>query len=239
MSLNLFAVECRDVVFKYMNVPFPEESVDPTFQIASIYSFHTYGKFSESSCSVISSTCTNSIGFGLFSKARNAAEILADNGRSDMDIYISEFNCYAQRTTENVNHAFFAGKHVMDEPSTASCLSSQYASILMRGSKVKSMSLHKLVQNRVTSSPSKVGKNGILYGNTVRIPFDISGSTKAAEIYRLLLAGSLRQDGSGGGIPVLKVNSTSHDFDKSKSRVTAWAVKDTRNLQSKVRKVYT
>ena len=144
-----------------------------------------------------------------------------------MDIHITEFNCYTFRTAEQLT-----GMHVMDEPSTSACVAAQIGSLYVRRKITKSISLHKLSQNRVTSVSSKVGKNGILYGDTINPPFYASGSSKSAEAYRMILKQSLTGSGANkrGEKNVFKVYSRTHSFTSVNDIVLAWALKSDRSV---------
>ncbi|KAI8103505.1 hypothetical protein M9435_004842 [Picochlorum sp. BPE23] len=213
-------------IIKDINMTFLADEPDENWRVLDAYSFHAYGSL-PSGCTTISPTCSPSNGHKLRTKFDNARDNLDIRGYQDMDIHISEFNCYTFRTAEQL-----AGMHVMDEPSTSACVAAQIGSLYVRRKITKSISLHKIAQNRVTSVPSKVGKNGVLYGDTINPPFYASGSSKSAEVYRMILDRSLTGSGANkrGEKDVFKVYSRTHSFTSVNDIVLAWALKNDRSV---------
>ena len=209
-----FSTNYGSEIFNYMHVPFLADGPDENWRLFDSYSYHAYNRV-PSGCTTISSTCMPESGHKMRTKYENAKQKISDRGYADMDVHISEFNCFTYKTTENLAHM-----HVMDHPATAACIGSQIASLFVRNLIPKSMSLHKIAQNRVTSVDSKVGKNGVLYGHTTGVPFDVSGATKSFEVYRMILSKILP-----GRRNIIQLNSPSHTFKFVNDLVTAWGVK--------------
>lgn len=221
-----FPINFSGDILKDIDMKFLAEMPDETWRVFDAYSFHAYGSL-PSGCTRISPSCSPTNGHKLRTKFDNARDNLNVRGYTDMDIHISEFNCYTFRTAEQL-----AGIHVMDEPSTSACVAAQIGSLYVRRKITKSISLHKIAQNRVTSVSSKVGKNGVLYGDTMNPPFYASGSSKSAEAYRMILSRSLNGSGANkkGEKDVFKVNSRTHSFTSVADSVLAWALKNDRSV---------
>ena len=221
-----FPINFAGDIIKDIDIPFLADEPDENWRAFDAYSFHAYGSLSRG-CTIISPACSPTDGHKLRAKFDNARDNLDIRGYTDMDIHISEFNCYTFNTAEQL-----AGIHVMDEPSTSACIAAQIGSLYVRRKITKSISLHKIAQNRITSVPSEVGKNGVLYGDTINPPFYASGSSKSAEVYRMILNRSLTGSGSNrrGGKDVLKVSSRTHSFISVNGNVLAWALKNDRSV---------
>jgi len=211
-----------------MKKPFPDGSSDPNWQLANAYSFHRYGAFSKKPCNSISESCAPSHGYYLRENYEKAEEGLGQKGVKDMDVFITEFNCYPVYVMENKEQPFMVGKHVMDEPSTGSCLGAQISYLMALGDGPMAITLFKLVQNGAKWLPSGVVRNGILYGDTEHRPFHISGSSKAAEVYRLMISKAYFPGTKSGGVPLVAVPSDSHDFLDIKAKVVAYGIRDSK-----------
>ena len=217
-----------NITIDYMETAFPDSSSDPNWQLANAYSFHRYGAFSKNPCTSISESCAPSHGYYLRENYEKAEEGLTQKGRKDMDVFITEFNCYPVYVMENEEQPFMVGKHVMDEPSTGSCLGAQISYLMALGDGPMAITLFKLVQNGAKWLPSGVVRNGILYGDTEHKPFHISGSSKAAEVYRLMISKAYFPGTNFGGVPLVAVPSDSHDFLDIKAKVVAYGIRDSK-----------
>lgn len=206
----------------WLHRPFPLGNEDRSWQAFDAYSFHKYGEHSNNPCPTFGSRCKNTGGYGLWRNYDYARRRLIEANDEKMPVWITEFNCYTASQTEKSNHPFFEGKHVMDYPNTASCIAAQISSLLIRPDRPPVISLHKSAQNKISSSPSNRGKNGIWYANAESRPFHVTDTTKAGEAYRLIAsrAGRLRD--------VLHVVSSPYNTSSTESRVTTWSIEDSK-----------
>lgn len=210
--------EISGTTIEWMHRPFPLNNENRTWNAVNAYSFHKYGQHSSASCSTFSSSCKNIVGYGLKKNYDYARQRLDEVDDKNMPIWITEFNCYTAAEAGKEGHAYFEGKHVMDYPNAASCISAQIASLVIRPNGPSILSLHKSAQNLVNGNPSNRGKNGIWYANAESEPFHVTDTTKAAEAYRLIVSRSQ------GGKPVLFMASSPYNTSGTISRVTAWSV---------------
>ena len=82
------------IMFNNMHTPFPDNVEDPNFTLFSAYSYHKYGSFTPRPCTEYGSTCRSEQG-GLMRIAYDKAKAsLATAGYGDMDIMLTEFNCF-------------------------------------------------------------------------------------------------------------------------------------------------
>lgn len=182
-------------MFKYMNIPFPENVEDPNFTLFHAYSYHKYGSFTPRPCSKYGNGCRNERGSLMRVSYNKAKESLSKAGYGDMDIMLTEFNCFTAATSDNASHPFFAGKHVADLPSTGACLAAQISHLIKSPGGPNSLNIHRLTQSANNNFPSRTTKNGIMYGSVTERPFFLTGTTKLGEVYRLVRrkTGSLQQ----------------------------------------------
>jgi len=137
-----------------------------------------------------------------------AVSQLAQASDYNLPIFISEFNCFTSSTTENISQAYFVGRDIMDQPATAACVAAQVAGIVTRPNGPQRISLHKMVQNLTPTSPSGVGKTGLLYANTASAPFYIDSSSKTGEAYRLILRKGIGRQVMGFGSAPWNISAT-------------------------------
>ena len=209
-----FSTTFGQSLFDYMHWPFGRDQ-EEGFTLFDEYAYHAYGDAvkCESEGKVTASCVPN--GHGLRTKQDRVVDELSAVGYSNMPTHITEFNCFTYKGAEALKG------HVFDMPETATCVGAQIGSLMVRNNIPTSMSLHKIAQNRV-QTPSEVGKNGILFGQTTEAPFDVGGSTKAFEVYRLILNRATPAPSS-----IVTIPSPSHTFKYVADRVIAWGVKHT------------
>lgn len=197
-----------NAILSVFHKPFPYDMYDSNYAVSDAYSFHKYGSFSKGNCSQFSSKCKNEAGYTLQSSFNRVQQALTNIDSPDYPIWVTELNCYTGATTENDNHGYFANKQVMDEPLTAACLASMLGSVVNQEQGPREVSVFKMVQNLATAgSRTRVTKNGLFYASVLKPPFDVTGSTKVAEAYRMLLR-KLPQDrhNNAWGLDVLPAN---------------------------------
>lgn len=212
-----FSTRFGSSLFPVMHKKFGNEMDDPSFSLFDAYSYHAYGD--GAACTQLGKVDERCMpnGHALRTKQDRAVSELAAHGAASMETHVTEFNCFTFRAAEELEG------HVFDRPETAACVGAQIGSLMVRSNIPTSMSLHKLVQNRV-NTPSGVGKNGVLFAQTDKPPFDISGSTRAFEVFRLITKRVINRD---GGAEIVKIPSPSHSFDRVADRVIAWGLKHT------------
>ncbi len=215
-----FSTEYGESIFGFMNLPFGAKVDVPAFTLFDSYAWHGYGDGNK--CigrGKVDDYCVPN-GHKLSTKQDLAVSKLAALGYPKMPTYISEFNCFTFRAAEELSG------HVFDMPETAACVGAMIGGLLVGDNVPTSMSLHKLVQNRVPSTASGVGKNGVLFAQTSEPPFDIGGSTKAFEVYRLIL----NRLTSGDNQEIVRIRSPSHRLDEASSSrkgTTGWGLRHT------------
>lgn len=205
-------------LFRLMHTPFPGNKQNPNFTLFQDYSFHRYGGFSSRSCTQISPTCRSEMSYGIRGGYDNAKAKLASVGYGDMDVIISEFNCFTAAESDNVTHAYFAGKNVADLPATAACLAGMIGHMIKSPGGPPSINIHRLTQSFSTQFPSQITKNGIMFGSVYESPFFLTGSTKSAEAYRLI------RRRAGRGAPIWEFGSGGEDINRS--FMSVWAADD-------------
>jgi hypothetical protein len=173
-------------MFQYMHTPFPDNVEDLSFTLFHAYSYHKYGSFTKRICSKYGNGCRSERGSLMRSSYDKAKSSLEKAGYGDMDIMLTEFNCFTAATSDNISHPFFAGVHVADLPSTGACLAGQISHLIKNPGGPNSLNIHRLTQSYNRNFPSKLTKNGIMYGSVVEKPFFLTGTTKLGEVFRLL-----------------------------------------------------
>jgi hypothetical protein len=173
-------------MFKNMHTPFPDNVEDPNFTLFHAYSYHKYGSFTPRPCTQYGSQCRSEQGGLMRSTYDKARASLVSAGYGDMDIMLTEFNCFTAATSDNASNPFFTGKHVADFPSTGACLGAQIASLIKNPGGPNSLNIHRLTQSFNSAFPSKITKNGLMYGSVTEKPFFLTGTTKLGEVYRLI-----------------------------------------------------
>jgi hypothetical protein len=169
-----------------MHTPFPENEEDPNFTLFHGYSYHKYGSFSPRPCTEYGNQCRSESSGSMRQSYDKARAALTTAGYGDMDIMLTEFNCFTAATSDNSSNPFFQGKHVADFPSTAACLGGQIAQLIKNPGGPNSLNIHRLTQSYNSKLPSKTTKNGMMYGSVTEKPFFLTGSTKLGEVYRLI-----------------------------------------------------
>jgi len=211
-TATTFSTKFGSSLFPVMRKRFGDDDDDPGFTLFDAYSYHAYGDGGKcGKLGRVDERCVPN-GHKLRTKQDRAVDELAAHGAAGMDTHVTEFNCFTFRAAEMLRG------HVFDREETAACVGAQIGSLMVRSNIPTSMSLHKLVQNKVNTD-SGVGKNGVLFAQTDEPPFDVGGSTKAFEVYRLIL------NRVGAGSEIVRVPSPSHTFDQVADRVIAWGVK--------------
>ena len=203
-----------------LHIPFPGTDPIDGFTSFQIYDFHDYGKFSgDGTCTVFGDGCNPAAGVATRNEYNKAKNKLASSGFATMPVSISEFNCFMAATADNTSSAYMLGTHVMDFPSTAACVASIVGNLLQSLDPPVYINMHKSVQNLTPNVASKWGKNGILWADTYNMPHAISGSTQAAEAYRLILKKCKSSK------PIWGFDSSPYRVNDG-SRVSIWAVQD-------------
>ena len=205
-------------MFRLMHTPFPSNVEDPTFTLFHDYSFHKYGDFSPNSCDKLSASCRNEASSGMRSNYDNARAKLTEIGYPDMDIKLTEFNCYTAAESDSTTHAYFVGKNVADMPATAACVGSQIAHLIKTPGGPSSINLHRLTQSYAPQFPSKITKNGIMFGSVNENPFFLTGTTKSAEVWAQIRRRAGREQ------PIWEFSCSNRNIITG--RVTIWAVDD-------------
>lgn len=151
------------------------------FQVAKAYSLHDYGSFSANSCTEYSATCRHENGYATRKQYNTAKTRLREKNLGNVPVYITEMNAYTAGQSDKRGHAYFEGKHVADYSATATSLASQFSAFSRFADGPNYVNVHKLVQTRHRTMPSRIAKNGVLYADTEGPPFHVSSSTKSAE----------------------------------------------------------
>lgn len=205
-------------MFRLMHTPFPDNVEDRSFTLFHGYSFHKYGDFSPKSCDRLSASCRNEASSGMRSNYNNAKQKLAEIGYPDMEVMITEFNCFTAADSDSATHAYFLGKNVADMPATAACIGSQIAHLIKTPGGPSSINVHRLTQSYSPQFPSKITKNGIMFGSVNENPFFLTGTTKSGEVYSLI------RRKSGREAPIWEFTCNNRNIVTG--RVTIWAVDD-------------
>jgi hypothetical protein len=147
-----------------MNMPFPGNDTDSNWTAADGFSYHRYGVFSsDSQCTIFSPKCWPAVGYVMRKNYDLLRTKLAGLGFGSLPVAISEFNCFIAATLDNSSSAYFRGRHVMDFPSTATCLAAQIGGLATSQDPPAFMAVHKFVQSLAATSlnlKSRITKNG-------------------------------------------------------------------------------
>ncbi|KAL4515713.1 hypothetical protein Ndes2437B_g07136 [Nannochloris sp. 'desiccata'] len=188
-----WSAEYAPATMSTMNLPFPGSTVNTSWKAADGYSFHRYGSFSKNpTCTVFGPRCWPAVGYNIRRSYDVVRRKLAETGTwRSLPVGISEFNCFTGAAADNSSMEYFRGKHVMDYPSSATCLAAQVAGFATTNDPPAFISVHKFVQNLgsnagASRSKSCTGKNGLFYGDTSNLPHIVTGSTMSGEAYRLI-----------------------------------------------------
>lgn len=103
---------------------------------------------------------------------------------ASLPVYISEFSCFTNNQTSS-KIAYFNGVHTYDQSQTAACMAAMVSGTVNRDSSPNTLCAFKFVQT--LSVGDQTVKNGLFFGGTKKPPYDVTGSTKSGEAYRLLL----------------------------------------------------
>jgi hypothetical protein len=212
-----FSTDFGESIFGYMSRPFGSTTDDPGFALFDSYAWHGYGDGTK--CirdGGVNSDCMPN-GHSLRTKQDRVVSNVRTAGYGSMPTHISEFNCFTFKAAEELEG------HVFDTAETAACVGAMIGGLMVRENIPTSLSLHKLVQNRVPSTDSGVGKNGVLFAQTTETPFDIGGSTKAFEVYRLIL----NRASAGDSKEIVEIPSPTHTFDHVSDQTIAWGLRHT------------
>lgn len=154
--------------------------------IGDIYAIHDYGSFSTNSCSKFAEDCRHENGYALAKQRNRALVRLREKGLGRVPIWITETNCYTASQSDKVGHAYFEGKHVVENSATAACLASQFSGLYKLGAseQVPYVNVHKLIQTQHSQMPSGVAKNGVLFANLIQAPYHVGDSSKTGESLR-------------------------------------------------------
>jgi hypothetical protein len=197
-----------DPMFKNMHIPFPDNVEDPNFTLFHAYAYHKYGSFTPRPCTEYGNSCRSEQGTLQRVSYDKAKQALVNAGYGDMEIMLTEFNCFTAATSDNETHPYFAGKHVADLPATAACLGAQISHLIKAPGGPNSLNIHRLTQSFNSKMPSKITKNGIMYGSVTEKPFFLTGTTKLGEVYRLI------RRKTGQKQPIWRLAAMNDDIDK-------------------------
>ena len=206
-------------MFRLMHTPFPDNTEDQSFTLFNAYSYHRYGDFSSFPCTQLSSKCRTEQNYLMRQAYDRAKQKLSEVGYGNMEVMLTEFNCFTAATSDNVSQPYFTGRNVADMVETATCLGSQIAHLVKTAGGPNTLNLHRLTQSYFPRFPSKISKNGIMYGSVYEAPFFLTASTKSAEVYRLI------RRKTGRGSTIYGFNCDNDDIVNG--RLTIWAVDDT------------
>jgi len=145
----------------YYNRPFPNDEPVDGFSVAKVYTYHKYGQFSENSCDTFGPSCKSESGYGLRKAYVTARNKLNETGHGDIPVYVTEFNCFTSMGSDNSDHAYFAGKNVIDYTATAACAASQVGGLVRFPDSPRMINIHKIVETAHPRMPSGVAKNGM------------------------------------------------------------------------------
>ena len=179
---NYWRPDYPDIMFKNIHTPFPGTDPDPNFTLIQGYSYHKYGTFSKKSCSPMSAKCRSEATYNMRKAYDNARARLAGVGYPNMDLIVSEFNCFNAGTADQKNHAYFTGINVPDLPATAACVAGQIGHMISTPGGPNTINFHRMTQSYASGLPSKISKNGIMFGSVYEAPFFLTATTKAAEV---------------------------------------------------------
>ena len=172
-------------MFRLMHTPFPSNVEDPTFTLFHDYSFHKYGDFSNNPCTKLGPGCRTEQNYNMRQAYDRAKQKVSEAGYGDMEVMITEFNCFTGATSDDVKQPYFLGKNVADTVETATCLGAQISHLIKTAEGPNSINLHRLTQSYFPQFPSKLSKNGIMFGSVYESPFFLTASTKSAEVKRI------------------------------------------------------
>ena len=171
-------------MFRLMHTPFPSNVEDPTFTLFHDYSFHKYGDFSNNPCTKLGPGCRTEQNYNMRQAYDRAKQKVSEAGYGDMEVMITEFNCFTGATSDDVKQPYFLGKNVADTVETATCLGAQISHLIKTAGGPNFINLHRLTQSYFPQFPSKLSKNGIMFGSVYESPFFLTASTKSAEVKR-------------------------------------------------------
>ena len=198
-------------------------------KLGEYYALHDYGSFSAASCTEYGPSCRHENGYGVAKNANKAISRLKQYNVRDLDVSITEFNCYTAAQSDKAGHAYFEGQNVVDNGATAACLASQFSGFNKQGANknYKFVNVHKFMQTKHSDMPSGLAKNGLLFGNF----HEDRGLDEAVKmlggISRTGMA--LRQVCTKGGFGNAVYGFSSYDgknVNSKLNRFNIWTVKD-------------
>ena len=204
------------------------DAYEREFKLGDNYALHDYGSFSSKSCSEYGPMCKHENGYSVAKNAQRALWRLAEKHNvRDMDISITEFNCYTAAWSDKKGHEYFVGKNVVDYGATATCLASQFSGFFKQGAgkNYHLVNVHKFMQTKSMGTTAGVAKNGLTFGNFN----DLKGDEQVDMIGGISRTGmSLRQACTKAGFGNDVYGFSSYDgknINEDLNRFNMWTVK--------------
>lgn len=202
----------------------PQAAQSMAYRFMDIYGMHRYGDFTNTSCPTLGEKCHHPLG-NSFRRAYDDVRLqMKRHGYGSLPVSITEFNCFTSRVSDLPHHAYFQGRDNADTADMSSCTAAQIASLMSKPHGPTSIVMQKFGQNFTPWKPARQIKNGLFYF-LPQSPYDVTGSTKVGEMYRLVLrkaAGKHRVY----RFRVLQGGSAIRSSDVSGHSISAWAVAD-------------